>query len=237
MADAENAPAEAPQAPESENNANTNTNAEQAQQPAPEQKPDEQPDMHGFTSEQLAEMKKFYDANGGFDRVKQKISNPEKPAEKPAESEKPSEPEKPAEQPAGQPATPPKGAITADEMMAKYYFEQLSKQEKYEPIAKQIADGSLLAEMKSLGIEIRNPDGSFNDAKINTYLGIKAQTVPAKQNTTSPAEGSAAPTADWADVGEKITSAEQAYKVITQPGHPKTADAEAFLKEMFNKKP
>ena len=34
-------------------------------------------DMHGFTSEQLADMRKFYDANGGYDKVKSRISNPE----------------------------------------------------------------------------------------------------------------------------------------------------------------
>lgn len=232
MADAENAPVEAPEAAKSEAQS-TNTNQEPAQETAPAGQ-----DMHGFTSEQLADMQKFFAANGGYDKVKSRISNPEKPAE-----QKPNEPATVADaakQPEPQtqeqkPATPPKGAITADEMMAKYYFEQLSRQEKYAAIKDKIADGSLLSEMKDLGIEIRNPDGSFNDAKINTYLGIKAQTVPAKQNTTSPAEGSAAPTVDYADVGEKITTAEQAYKVITQPGHPKTADAEAFLKEMLNK--
>ena len=72
------APAEATKAPESE--APKDTNNEQAASQAP--------DMHGFTSEQLAEMRKFYDANGGFDKVKSKISNPEKPAEAPAPEKK-----------------------------------------------------------------------------------------------------------------------------------------------------
>ena len=88
MAEPTDAPAEAPKAPESEANP-TPTNTEQK---APEQKA-EAPDMHGFTSEQLAEMKKFYDANGGFEKVKSKISNPEKPAEEPqSASEKKEEP-------------------------------------------------------------------------------------------------------------------------------------------------
>ena len=77
------APAEAPKAPESVADNSTNTN------PAPAQAPD----MHGFTSEQLADMKKFFDNNGGFDGVKAKISNPEKPVEKPVENSQ-SEPQK-----------------------------------------------------------------------------------------------------------------------------------------------
>ena len=44
----------------------TNSNPEPAQVP----------DMHGFTSEQLADMQKFFQANGGYDKVKSRISNP-----------------------------------------------------------------------------------------------------------------------------------------------------------------
>lgn len=238
MADANEAAAPATEANPTQN---SNEPATQSQEQAPEKPtitPEQVAEYLGTSPETLGKFTKFVEANGKFDsafsKMKNDISNPEKPAEKPAEQQPIGNTDKLSEQPQ-RPATPPKGAITADEMMAKYYFEQLSRQEKYAAIKDKIADGSLLSEMKDLGIEIRNPDGSFNDAKINTYLGIKAQTVPAKQNTTSPAEGSAAPTVDYADVGEKITTAEQAYKVITQPGHPKTADAEAFLKEMLNK--
>ena len=50
MADAPDAPAEAPQAPESEAPQTINE---------PVQAQTQAPDMYGFTSEQLAEMKKF----------------------------------------------------------------------------------------------------------------------------------------------------------------------------------
>ena len=75
MENAPEAPAEAPKAPESEATPNTN----QEQQAAP--------DMHGFTSDQLAEMQKFFEANGGFDKIKSRISNPEPKVEQPAQPE------------------------------------------------------------------------------------------------------------------------------------------------------
>lgn len=228
---------EAAVAPEAKTEAPaTNTNPEPAQ--APEQKP-ESPDMHGFTSDQLKEMKAFYDANGGFEKVKSRISNPEPKPVTPAQTapEAPQTTEQP--QTTQGPASPqqapqtPSGAVTQSEMMDQYYFEQLSKQEKYAPIAKEISNGSLLKEMASLGIDIHNPDGSYNDARINAYLGIKAQTVPAKQTQTEP-EASTAPTVDYVAVGEKITSKEEAYAVLVQEGHPRMDDAVAFLKKEFN---
>ena len=78
MADTPEAPAEAPKAPESVETPTTTNNNEPA--PVQTSAPAQSPDMHGFTSEQLADMKKFFDNNGGFDAIKSKISNPEKTA-------------------------------------------------------------------------------------------------------------------------------------------------------------
>ena len=118
MENAPEAPAEAPKAPESE--APQTTNTEQAETT-------QAPDMHGFTSEQLAEMRKFYDANGGFEKVKSKISNPEKPVETTEKL-----PEKTVEEPTSQPQAQepqyktPTGAITAQEFLAEQYFKALA---------------------------------------------------------------------------------------------------------------
>ena len=218
------APAEAPKAPESVADNSTNTN------PVPVQAPD----MHGFTSEQLADMKKFFDNNGGFDGVKAKISNPTKPAEeaKPQEFEKK---EEPTSQPQAQELEykTPAGAITPQEFLAEQYFKALSTEEKYAPIAKGIANGDYLKEMAAFGINAMNKDGSINDQKVRMYLDLKAQTVPAKPTSTEP-NASAAPTVDYVAVGEKIDDINQAYKVIMQPGHPKMQLAEEFIKNHLN---
>lgn len=224
------APAEAPKAPESVADNSTNTN------PAPAQVPD----MHGFTSEQLADMKKFFDNNGGFDGVKAKISNPDKTVEKPVENSQPQPQQK--EEPTSHTQGPaqmqapqtPQGAITAQEFLAKQYFKSLAGEEKYAPIAKGIENGDYLKEMAAFGINALNQDGSINDQKVRMYLDLKAQTVPAKPTESEP-NASAAPTVSYTEVGENgFTDINQAYKVLMEHGNPNMAKAEEFIRNHFN---
>ena len=221
------APAVAPQAPESE--ATPTTNPEPAQAP----------NMYGFTSDQLAEMKKFYDANGGFEKVKSRLSNPE-----PAPAAQPTEP---TSQPQAQPVEQPKyqapaGSITAQEFLAQQYFQSLANDPKYEAISSQVANGDVLKEMAAFNIQPLNQDGSINDGMVRKYLDLKAQTVPARATATEP-NASNAPTVEYVSVGEKISDINQAYEVLSQDaklrrqglsGHPRIADAEAFIKEQLN---
>lgn len=220
MADAPtDAPAPAPTG-ESEQTPTSTTNPEPAQAP----------DMHGFTSEQLAEMDKFFKANGGFEKIKSKISNPEKPAEPIAESQK----EEPTSQPQEEPKyKTPQGAITASEFLAEQYFKSLAGEEKYKTISDGIRNGDYLKEMAAFGIQALNQDGSINDQKVRMYLDLKAQTVPAKPTESEP-NASNAPTVDYVTVGDKIESLDQAYQVIMQPNHPKAALAEEFIKNHLN---
>lgn len=228
------APAEAPKAPESVETP-TNTNIEPAQAP----------DMHGFTSEQLADMKKFFDNNGGFDAIKSKISNPQ-PASAPAPVEQSKEPVVQQAQPQVQEPVykAPEGSITAQEFLAQQYFQSLSKEEKYASISDKIASGDVLKEMASFNIQALNQDGSINDQMVRRYLDLKAQTVPAKTTSTEP-NASTAPTVEYVEVGENISNIDQAYQVLSQDaklraqglaGHPKIALAEAFIKEQLSKK-
>ena len=228
MAEANEAPVEAPvEAPKSEQTP-TQTNTEPTQ--VPEQKT-EAPDMHGFTSEQLAEMKKFYDANGGFEKVKSKISNPEKPAE-PAQAEQKKEEPTSQQQPTEAPKTP-QGAITASKFLAEQYFKSLASEEKYAPIAEGIRKGDYLKEMSAFGIQALNQDGSINDQKVRMYLDLKAQTVPAKPTESEP-NASAAPTVTYTEVGEGgITNLDQAYKILMENGNPAIGKAEEYIKNAF----
>ena len=226
------APAEAPKAPESE--ATTNTNE------APVA-----PDMHGFTSDQLAEMRKFYDANGGFDKVKARISNPEQPAQpvKPnLDATAALEKEKEAMVAPVQGYRPPEGAITRDEYFARRYFLDLAGEDKYANISKEIASGAVLKEMSTLGIQAFNPDNSINEERVLAFLDMKSKTVPAKQSNATP-EASAAPTVDYVPVGDTIKTMDEARSVILQDsqlrarglaGHPRAADAETFMKNALS---
>lgn len=231
----ENAP-EAPATAPVESEATPTTNPEPAQAP----------DMHGFTSEQLADIDKFFKANGGFDAIKSKISNPQ-PAPAQAEVRPTAEASKEAvQQPAPQaPAyKAPAGSITAQEFLAQQYFKALSGEEKYASISDQIARGDVLKEMASFNIQPLNQDGSINDEMVRRYLDLKAQTVPAKATSTEP-NASPAPTVEYVEVGENISNLNQAYEVLAQDaklrsqglaGHPKIGLAEAFIKEQLSKK-
>jgi hypothetical protein len=230
----ENSP-EAPVTPEVKSEATPNTNPE----PAKTQEAPAAPDMHGFTSEQLADMQKFFQANGGYDKVKSRISNPT-PA--PTEEQKPVEPAQPAAAPQEQEYKAPVGSITRDEYFTKRYFLDLAGEEKYAGIAKEIASGEVLKEMASLGIRAVNQDGSINASVVNDFLDLKAKTVPAKQSSAMP-EAAAAPTVDYVPVGENIKSMEEARAVIMQDmqlkrsgqaGHPSVQKAEEYLRNALS---
>lgn len=227
---------EAAVAPEAKTEATPNTNAE----PEKTQEAPAAPDMHGFTSEQLADMQKFFQANGGYEKVKSKISNPT-PA--PAEEQKAAEPVKataPTQE--GETYTPPSGAITQGDLAIKLYFESLARQDKYKEIADDIVKGNVLKEMDALGIPYMNRDGSINPDKLFGFLDMKAKTVPAKQSSATP-EASASPTVDYVPVGDTIKTMDEARAVIMQDsqlrargaaGHPRIADAEAFMKNVLS---
>lgn len=223
MEDTPTAPAEAPQAPESVATPNTN--------PEPVSAP-QMPDMHGFTSDQLADMKKFFDNNGGFDAIKSKISNPQ-PVQ-PAPEAQPEIPTSQPQQPVQQPQyRAPEGSITAQEFLAEQYFKSLSGEEKYASISDQIRNGNVLKEMASFNIRALNQDGSINDQMVRRYLDLKAQTVPAKPTESEP-NASAAPTVSYTEVGDNITDINQAYKVLMEPGNPNMAKAEEYIRNHFN---
>ena len=224
MEDTPTAPAEAPQAPESVATPNTN--------PEPVAAP-QMPDMHGFTSDQLADMKKFFDNNGGFDAIKSKISNPQ-PVQQAAPEAQPEIPTSQPQQPVQQPQyRAPEGSITAQEFLAEQYFKSLSGEEKYASISDQIRNGNVLKEMASFNIRALNQDGSINDQMVRRYLDLKAQTVPAKPTESEP-NASAAPTVSYTEVGDNITDINQAYKVLMEPGNPNMAKAEEYIRSHFN---
>lgn len=214
-------------------NTNNNTNAEPGK--ASESN---SVDLHGFTQDDLAGMRTFIDNNGGWDKIKSRISNPEKPVEKPVENsqtepQKTEEPTSHTEQPQAQIPQTPKGAITAQEFLAEQYFKSLAGEEKYASISKSIENGDYLKEMAAFGINAMNRDGSINDQKVRMYLDLKAQTVPAKPTESEP-NASAAPTVNYVEVGENIENIDQAYKVLMQPNHPKMDMAREYIKNHFN---
>lgn len=221
-------------------------NTEPTQAPAPAQEPAAAPDMHGFTSAELAEMRKFYDSRGGFEKVKSMLSNPQPKVEQnvlntPAPNNAPAASQPQAQEPAYK---MPAGAISPQEFIAQQYFGSLANDPKYAAIADDVRNGAVLKDMAAFNIRPINQDGSINDAMVRRYLDLKAQTVTAKQTSSAP-EASAAPTVDYVPFSEQVTDMRQAMAVLQQDsqlkarglaGHPNAAQAEEFMKKSLNAK-
>lgn len=222
------APTEAPQAPASDKTPTT-TGPTLTETPAPAV------DL-GLSPEQAQKFKTFIENSGGFDnafsKLKTDISTPKSAQPSPEQPKEPTS--QPQAQPVEQQYKAPEGSITPQEFLAQQYFQNLSRDPKYEAISQGIANGDYLKEMAAFGINALNQDGSINDQKVRMYLDLKAQTVPAKSTSTEP-NASTAPTVDYISVGEKIDNIDQAYQIIMQPGHPRSKDAEEFIKNSLNK--
>lgn len=235
------APAESPKASESVAD-NPSTNDNTSAQPAP--------DMHGFTSDQLADMKKFLDNNGGWEKIKSRISNPEPQAPaQPAQTQEqtPAQNPNPTPQQMQQPAQPklPDGYLTPQAMAVSGFFRNLAQDDRFKAISKDVASGGFIKEMESLGMAPIDAQGNLNMKQIEGFLELKAKTVPAVSTSTEPVESSA-PLVEYVKVNDgKISDINQAYSIITQDaqlkrqgkaGHPNVDLAEEFIKNTFTKK-
>lgn len=196
-----------------------------------------------FTNEQLAEMQRMFENNGGYDkawgRFKESISRPQKaaePAQQPAQAEAPKAPETPQNN--GQ--QPTDGVYTTNELMMLSYFDRLSKDPKYSSVASEIADGSVLLKMQQMGLNPLTQNG-INDKQMRQYLDLYAASKPAHPTSATP---SAETQVDYVKV-DKVTSMEEANKIELQniqlraqgkPEHPLTKEAKEFVKMHYSNK-
>ena len=233
-------PAGEAQAPQTEATPTTNLN-QPAEQPA------QAPNLHGFTEEQLADMAKFYASQGGYEKVKSRISNPQnyqQQTQQPQASEdvQSSQPVQPIEQP--QPQTqsrPPKGFASLQELSVERYFKDLANDPKYENISEQIQNGEVLKEMAAMGMNPIDENYNINVNQVNQFLTLKSASIPTKPAS---APVSNIPTADYVEVGDTIANKEQALQVMRQSmeakarglaPHPALKKAEEYLKTNWGK--
>lgn len=187
-------------------------------------------------SEQIEEFNRFVSANGGYDKVfnrmKAAVSNPL--PQQPVQPEQPVQPVQPA-QPEQQQYRTPDGYLTQNEIAAQRYFYDLAGEEQFAPIADKIKSGEVFAEMAKFGIRPMNEYGDINNGQIREFLGLLAKTVPAKATNI---EGSNAPTVDYISTEGGITSKDQALNIIAQSqslraqgmaNHPAYEDALNYL--------
>lgn len=222
------------------------TNTAPAQAPEPAQTPAPAAPATptaNIPADQIEAFNKFVESNGGyekaFSKLKSAVSAPAQQQSEPAKQ--------PEQQPIQQPQQPvqpqqiPDGFMTGSEFLAKQYFKSLASEEQYAGISKEIETGQVLTEMASFGMTpVQN--GMLNDKVIRKFLDMKAKTVtdPAKQ-TSTPINST--PTVDYVNVGDKVTSIDDARKILAQNRtlgggqiHPKTEEAKMFIKDYYSGK-
>lgn len=239
-----------PDAPTTNEQSTENTPTEQPQQSQPsqtEQPVEANPTSPTLTKEQIDEYnsyKSYIESHGGFDKLKKQVDARTEQLQKMAEQVAPQTTTQPTPQPSAQPQAPqtpqtppqpPKGYVSAQDMLVAQYYQGLAHDSKYAPIAKEIVNGDVLKEMAEFGIYPTDQNGFINDAQVRKFLDLKVQTVPAQQTSVEP---STTPTADYVNVGETITTLDEAQKVLLQnetlrasgqAEHPSTAKAKEFL--------
>lgn len=224
---------------------NSNEQAPQTQAPATAQETTQAPQAPtaDIPADKIEAFNKFVNANGGFDKAFAKLRNdvstpaptqPQEPAQ-PAQPVQPAQPQAPL-----QPPTPPSGYETLEELAIENYFDRLAGKKEYEPIADQIRNGDVFKEMAKFGIQV-SQNGAINSKQIKDFLDMYAKTVPAPAPSTPI---TTTPTANYVQVGEQITSRDEAMKIIQQnmelrgkgiAEHPQTAAAKEYLKKYFSK--
>lgn len=229
----------APAAPVSE--APINSNPVQAA-PAAQAAPAVQAPVANIPADKIEAFNKFIDANGGYDKAFAKLkSDVSSPAQQQTQQ---------VQQPQAIPQRDveagnglfniPRGYVTPQEVAAEQYFMGLASKEEYAPIADEIRSGTVLKEMSKFGIRpVEN--GMFNDAKIRNFLNLYAKTKPAVPTTETI---TTTPTVDYVNVGEQVTSRDDALKILAQnrtlgggvAPHPQTEAAKEFLKGYFKNK-
>lgn len=231
-------------APATEAPKETNTTTQDQPQQA-QITPDAVAGFLGTDVETLEKFTKFTNANGSFEKAFAKLRNdvstpaPEAPAQPKAEEPKtaPQQLEQVANNQSAQQSVP-MGYITPEEFTAQQYFASLANEPEFANISDQVKSGAVLKEMAKFGIRPMQ-NGAINDRQIRDFLGLYAKTVPT-QAPTAPVTNT--PTVEYVNVGDQITSRDDAMKILEQnrtlkPGiapHPQTEAAKEFLKGYFN---
>ena len=202
-------------------------------------------------ADQIEAFNRFVESNGGFEKAFAKLrTDVSTPATAPAQAA-PAEqntitPQAMAQQAQqaqvlqSQPVKVPDGFITPEEVLMSQYYGMLADKPEYAPIADKIRSGEIFNEMRKFNIQPMQ-NGAINNKQVHDFLDLYVKTAPA---ATPSAPVSSTPTADYVQVGDKISSADDAYKILLQnmqlrgsgmAEHPMTQAAKDFIAAMHKK--
>lgn len=238
MAEEANVPAGEPLAPQTEANPITNANQapEAPQTGSSEATGPSMVDLHGLNPDQLGDIAKFFESNGGFDKVKSRLSNPQR-VEESTQASADVQSTQPAQTETPKTSQPPRGFASLQELSVERYFKDLAADPKYANISEQISNGEVLKEMAKMGMTPIDENYNINIDQLNQFLALKSASVPTQPTSVEPTN---VPTVDYVPVeGDTITSMNQALDIVRQSTtlkaqgqapHPAEAKALEYLK-------
>lgn len=202
-------------------------------------------------ADQIEAFNRFVESNGGFEKAFAKLkTDVSTPATAPAQTTPADHntitpqamvqqiQQAQALQP--QPSKIPDGFITPEEVLMSQYYGMLADKPEYAPIADKIRSGEIFNEMRKFNIQPMQ-NGAINSKQVHDFLDLYVKTAPAAMPSTPV---SSTPTADYVQVGDKISSADDAYKILLQnmqlrgsgvAEHPMTQAAKDFIAAMHKK--
>lgn len=215
--------------------------------PAPAPAPAPAAPVANIPADKIEAFNKFIDANGGYDKafaklrsdvstpaqqqMPQTISNPQ------AQSPQYQQPQPQSQQ---QPQRLPDGYASFEELNVKRIYDDFAREPGYAPIANEIHSGEIFKVMNRFGIKpVQN--GAVNIGQVKDFLDMYAKSKAPAIAPSAPV--TATPTVDYVNVGQNITSRDDALAIMRQnmqlgnnvANHPQTEAAKEYLKNYFKK--
>ena len=225
----------------------TNT-PEQAPQATPAQAaPTPQTPVANIPADKIEAFNRFIEGNGGFDsafaKLKRDVSAPAS-QQRPQPQYQQQQPQYQQQQPQyqyQQPQRLPEGYISQEELNVKRVYDDFARDPGYAPIKDELSSGEIFKVMDRFGIRPVGPNGSVNVGQVKDFLDMYAKSKAPAIAPSAPV--TTTPTVDYVNVGDKITSRDDALAVMRQnmqlggkvANHPQTEAAKEYLKNYFKK--
>lgn len=191
-------------------------------------------------ADQIEAFNRFVESNGGFEKAFAKLkTDVSTPAPQPQFVQAP-EPVTVRDTAPQFENKVPEGFATLEEVILEQYYNSLANKPEYASISDKIRTGEVFNEMRKFNI-MPMQNGAINRGQVKDFLDMYVKTIPVAAPETPV---TSTPTADYVQVGDKISNADDAYKILLQnmqlrgsgvAEHPMTQAAKDFITAMHKK--
>lgn len=198
-------------------------------------------------ADKIEAFNRFIEGNGGFDsafaKLKRDVSAPvsQQPQRQPQMQQPQMQQSQPQYQQFQQPQRLPEGYVSQEELNVKRVYDDFARDPGYAPIKDELSSGEIFKTMQRFGIRPVGPNGSVNVGQVKDFLDMYAKSKAPAIAPSAPV--TTTPTVDYVNVGDKITSRDDALAIMRQnmqlggkvANHPQTEAAKEYLKNYFKK--